>query len=137
MKWLSVILLIGLVLVITGCSDMGDKIVNHDNNGPPPDLNPTWVDDISPIFTTRCTPCHIGSTPTNGFDASDYNALLTKTSQAGNSIVTPGSLDNSELYQRLIGQGFPQMPPGTPLSSADIELIRNWIEDGAPENATP
>ncbi|MBZ0264911.1 hypothetical protein K8I28_09605 [bacterium] len=138
MRWLSLILLIGLLAVVAGCSDMGDKLVTPNQNTPPPDIDPTWVDDVSPIFTTNCTPCHVGSTPpTNGFDVSDYNAVITKISLAGNSIVTPGVPDDSELYLRLTGDGFSQMPPGTPLSSEDVDLIRQWIEDGAPENATP
>ena len=50
--------------------------------------------------------------------------------------VKPGDPDASLLLEKL---GAPscgeRMPVGLPkLSSADVELVRKWIEDGAPKN---
>jgi hypothetical protein len=48
--------------------------------------------------------------------------------------VVPGQPEQSKLYQRLIGQGGPVMPPGKPLPENLIALIYNWIKQGAKNN---
>jgi len=47
--------------------------------------------------------------------------------------VTPGDPARSNLYQRLTGCGgrCQSMPPGAPLPSAQIQLVRDWILGGA------
>jgi len=48
------------------------------------------------------------------------------------SDIGPGNADGSRLYHRLIGNSVgAQMPPGKPLSDEQIEIIRQWIEEGA------
>jgi ankyrin repeat protein len=52
--------------------------------------------------------------------------------KAGARRVVPGSLVSSFLYARLIGSALGrQMPPTGPLSSAQIDVIKTWIEQGA------
>jgi len=46
--------------------------------------------------------------------------------------VMPGSLENSFLYHRLIGNDFGlQMPPTGPLHPEQIQIVKAWIEQGA------
>jgi hypothetical protein len=52
--------------------------------------------------------------------------------------VAPGSVATSYLVNKLTGQGLCSgnlMPPnGGPLSSTQLDLIRAWICNGAPNN---
>jgi hypothetical protein len=46
--------------------------------------------------------------------------------------VEPGQPDNSYLIHKLEGTGLQQqMPPGAPLPQTEIDVIRQWIFDGA------
>ncbi|MCG9130589.1 leucine-rich repeat domain-containing protein [Candidatus Poribacteria bacterium] len=60
----------------------------------------------------------------------EYNSLI----QSGS--VIPGQPDESELYKRLLGptENGAQMPLNLPpLTDEAIEIIRIWIENGAPD----
>lgn len=87
------------------------------------------------VFEKNCLQCHgeLGS-----FKESlliEYNSLI----QSGN--VIPGQPGESELYKRLLGptENGGQMPPNLPpfnlppLTDEAIEIIRVWIENGAPD----
>jgi hypothetical protein len=56
--------------------------------------------------------------------------------------VTPGDADASLLYVVLVRSEvdgkFPRMPYDEPLPGPDINLVKTWINDGAPGlEATP
>ncbi len=89
---------------------------------------------IQPIFNGNCSgsQCHIGGTA-NGLSLSSYLSLM----QGGNSgaVVIPGNPDNSIIIRRLEGDITPQMPFGrSPLPQATLQLIRDWIAEGAHDN---
>jgi hypothetical protein len=100
-------------------------------------VNPSLVsysDEIQPIFDSNCTGsgCHIPG-PANGLSLNNYSQLMT----GGNSgaVVIPGNSDGSIIIRRLEGDITPQMPFGRPpLSQAQIQLIRDWIDEGAINN---
>ncbi len=81
--------------------------------------------DVLPIFTSNCTGCHSSANATNGI-ALDTYANVT----AGRAIVA-GNADRSRVV-REIQSG--RMPPGGKLSSADIQKIVDWINQGALDN---
>lgn len=90
--------------------------------------------EIQPIFNSNCagSQCHIGGTA-NGLSLASYSSLM----QGGNSgaVVIPGDPDNSIIIRRLEGAIQPQMPFGrSPLPQATIQLIRDWIAQGAHNN---
>jgi len=45
--------------------------------------------------------------------------------------VTPGAAEYSTLIHQLRGDDRDVMPPDTPLPDVEIELIANWIDNGA------
>jgi hypothetical protein len=50
-------------------------------------------------------------------------------------VIAPPDPDGSELYRRITGQKQPQMSlNGQPLSQRQIDAIRTWILEGAPNN---
>ena len=89
-----------------------------------------YESQIQPIFNTNCVSCHTpGGSAT--LDLTSYNGVMTG-GWTGPAI-TAGDHVNSLLYQRLI---LPQytagsMPPNVPLSQAQIDLIAQWIDEGA------
>jgi hypothetical protein len=91
------------------------------------------------VFTPICTACHIGASAPLGFrlDADSAFAMLVNTPSAevpSLSRVNPGNPDSSYLIQKLEGHAAvgAQMPLGqTPLPQATINVIRQWITDGA------
>ena len=85
---------------------------------------------IQPIFDTNCTTCHnyAGSATLN---LTSFSGLING-GVSGPSIIE-GDHENSLLYQRLIlpvGSAG-SMPPNVPLSQSEIDLIAQWIDQGA------
>jgi mono/diheme cytochrome c family protein len=89
---------------------------------------------IQPIFTSRCTSCHDPTTfNAGGLDLRSYQGLMA----GGNSgaEVIPGAASDSRLVARIEGTIPPQMPLGQdPLTQAQIQSIRTWIDQGALNN---
>jgi len=51
-------------------------------------------------------------------------------SPAGN-LILPGHPESSRLVYLLRGEGGPIMPPDVPLPDAEIEIVEQWILEGA------
>ena len=88
--------------------------------------------DIQPILSIACYQCHAGNKTQGGLRL-DTKAGAMKGGVSGKAII-PGNSKESLLIQRVLGQGDGmRMPPvGNPLSTAQINLLRAWIEQGAP-----
>ena len=91
--------------------------------------------DIRPLLSDHCFQCH-------GPDEAQRKADLRLDTAAGalakhgdTQAISPGDLDHSEVWQRLISDDPElRMPPaktGRTLTNAQRELIRRWILDGA------
>jgi hypothetical protein len=91
------------------------------------------------IFTPICVACHAGATAPLGLrlDAANSYALLVGVASAqepGLQRVAPGNPNDSYLIRKLEGTASTggRMPlGGTPLPQADINMVRQWIVDGA------
>src|SRR5207302_8875782 len=89
--------------------------------------------DILPIHSDACCTCH-------GPEEDSRRGKLrldTKddvfADRGGYRLIVPGNSAASKLYQRLISKQTP-MPPvsyGRPLIPRQIELLREWIDQGA------
>ena len=91
--------------------------------------------DVRPILSEHCFACH-------GFDEKGRQADLRMDlaesafmDRGGSVAIKPGSLDESEVWQRIISDDEDTvMPPPrahTPLDDIDKEKLRRWIEEGA------
>jgi Protein of unknown function (DUF1549)/Protein of unknown function (DUF1553)/Planctomycete cytochrome C len=92
--------------------------------------------DIRPILSNVCFDCHGPDQKQRKGDLRlDLKEDLYK-KRDGYSLVVPGKPADSELYARLTDPDEKQrMPPPEALRKIDapqIELIRRWIEEGAP-----
>src|SRR5260370_16388142 len=100
----------------------------QDRTSSSPAVSLTFEKQILPILEARCARCHSGASPQAGLDIRTRTRLLSG-GTTGPAIVS-GSAERSLLYQRVRSG---QMPlGGPPLAVAELELIRNWIERGAP-----
>ncbi len=90
--------------------------------------NVSFKDDIQPIFTQNCINCHNGTTAPNLTSGNSYAALT------NGNYVTPSDKAASVLYKTLTGNGASQMPPSLPLEQAKINLVGQWIDQGALNN---
>lgn len=92
----------------------------------------TYDNDVLPIFEQVCLNCHNPDKTKGGLDLSSFSATLKGSS--GGKIVEPRDLSSS-LLAVVKQSSEPKMPPeGDPLSSAQIEVIKNWIDGGLLEN---
>ena len=88
---------------------------------------------IQPIFDNNCISCHIdGGTYFGGLDLSSYS-LVMEGGSSGNTIV-PYDHSSSELFHRItLDESDNEFMPqnGTSLSQTEIDLIAQWIDEGA------
>jgi len=103
--------------------------------------------DVLPILQASCLECHnsIGE----GVAASDYSVVDYASVMKGTGfgpVVVPGSSISSSLYLVIAGKTSPEirMPPhhsesfaegrGESLGVEQIEIIADWIDQGAKDN---
>src|SRR6056297_1727530 len=91
--------------------------------------------DVQPILAKHCFTCH-------GPDENAREAGLRLDTQEGSREdfggyrpIEPGSADDSELFLRITsddpGMRMPPADKHPPLSAAEIDTLRRWIESGA------
>jgi len=113
--------------------------------GANPNLQANFASIQDNVFTPICTTCHAGASAPQGLrlDAANSYALLVGVASAempSTLRVAPGNPNGSYLIQKLEGTAAVggRMPlNGTPLPQADIDVIRQWITDGAQGPAAP
>jgi hypothetical protein len=102
-------------------------------------LQPTFSSIQANVFTPICEQCHAGASAPVGLrlDAANSYALLVGVRSGedpGLFRVSAGDPNNSYLVQKLEGRASrgARMPAGLPpLPQATIDVIRQWITDGA------
>ena len=100
---------------------------------PEPPLQPeaapgvSFQEDISPILQASCAVqgCHAGPNPPKGLNLETFADF-----EKGN-VFNPGDSNGSVVIQRIDGGG---MPPGAPLADDQIQLFKDWIDEGAENN---
>ena len=139
-KLLALALLGSVVLSLVAALGCTEKVSLPTELPPGPTGPPMTPDSIQAIFTSRCavTGCHTGPTPQGGMDltaGSSYANTVNVPSGACNALdrIEPNDPDGSCLVRRIQGTQPPRMPfQQTPLTAAQIAMIRNWISQGAP-----
>jgi hypothetical protein len=140
----------GLVLWVAGaCADFSGP---DDAAGGLPNIlkaTPSLSVDIQPVLDKRCAigGCHSVRTKQGGLDltaghtySNTVNVTAALVGNLGFKRIVPFNADTSWLY-RLIADdaskrlGVARMPLAqTPLTANQIQNIRNWIMNGAPNN---
>ena len=90
--------------------------------------------EIQPIFTNNCGNCHLGNS-SGGLNLSSYTNVMNGGNEG--AVITPYDHTTSELYIRITlpsSSNF-DMPPGNnDLTGEQVNLIAQWIDEGAFEN---
>ena len=91
-----------------------------------------FAKEIQPILQKSCIECH-GVEKQKGKLRLDTREAAIKGGETGPSII-PGKAETSDFYKRIIlPAGHDDIMPkkGDPLNKAQIELVKNWINQGA------
>ena len=85
--------------------------------------------DIQPLFQEHCVGCHGPAQQMGGMRLDRRSSAM---AIRGGTTIGPGNAAGSRLYLKLIGTKYgSRMPPTGPLSAEQINLIKNWIDQGA------
>src|SRR5690606_503430 len=82
--------------------------------------------ELQPVLAAECGDCH-GENPTAGLRVTDYASLMA--GGRDGAVITPGDPDDSLIFAMLGQSHFGA------LTSAQLELLRQWVAAGAPEGA--
>ncbi len=91
--------------------------------------------DVRPILSDKCFHCHGADAAAKKIPLRLDSESAAKADLGGRRAIAPGHPETSELMRRITASGKPiQMPPaysGLKLTSAEIDTLRDWIEQGA------
>ncbi len=139
-KWFLVLLSTCVVLSAAGCGATTVPDVT------PPGRAISLADDVQPIFDTHCSTCHFpGSSFASGLEldlrpgathASAVNVAAETDDQL--KLIVPGDAQASLLFLKVLlddppaGQRMPLF--SARLTEAELQVIEDWIADGAQDN---
>ena len=88
-------------------------------------------DNVKSVLRQRCASCHGPDSKKGDLDVTNFTSLM----QGGSSgsVIEPGDPDGSYLYNLVTHEDEPVMPPSGKIPDAELEIIRKWIEMGAPD----
>ncbi len=97
-----------------------------------PPVPADFARDVRPIFESRCISCH-GATRQRGGLRVDTPAGIRAGGSSG-AIIVPGNPGASPLIRHVAGTGGAARMPaeGDPLTAAQIDTLRRWVEQKAP-----
>lgn len=125
-------LIFTVILIVGSC--IHDPFIDPSslNNGEPSTPGCTtggqvcFESSVLPIFISSCARigCHDAITKEEGFVLDNYSNIVRKG-------IVPGNASESKLYEVLFESGDDRMPPDAPLSQAQKDSIKVWINQGA------
>lgn len=91
-----------------------------------------FVAEIQPLFARRCLECHGPQKQKSGYRL-DAREIARRGGESGHLAIVPGKSAESPLLRWVLGTADDQrMPPkGEPLTTAETQLLRRWIDEGA------
>lgn len=106
---------------------------------------PAFAKDVVPLLQQHCVSCHVTGEELGGLGLAPplaYEQLVNTLSQQSSMVrVKPGAPEDSYLLHKLTGTHLDQGGTGTrmpqgfpPLTDAQVDLISQWIAQGAPDN---
>jgi hypothetical protein len=140
------------ILFLTSISLILEACTGGDGSGLPPTLppgafGPNFSEIQANVLTPTCatTGCHQGAGAPQGLRldaAASYGMLVGVPSSEASSVlrVAPGDSNSSYLIQKLEGTASvgAQMPLNAPpVEQVSIDVIRQWISDGAIDDRAP
>jgi uncharacterized membrane protein len=97
-----------------------------------------WHDLVAPMLDSRCSSCHNEDKREAELVLTSYEGVMAG-GETGDAVVA-GRPQFSELYRRISlepdDEAFMPAEGKTPLTAAQVEIIRWWIEAGLPADTT-
>ena len=97
-----------------------------------------WHDLVGPMFESRCSGCHNEDKREAELVLTNYEGVL-QGGETGDAVVA-GRPQFSELYRRVTleadDEAFMPAEGKTPLTEAQVRIVRWWIEAGLPADTT-
>ena len=105
-------------------------IVTQPSGGGAAAISPTYSSISSQILNLNCTSCHGANAAAQGggLNFTTYNNIM------ATGTITARDANNSVFYQALVRTAQRMPLNGAALTTAEIQAIANWINDGAPNN---
>lgn len=91
---------------------------------------PSFVADVMPFFNKYCIRCHGDRNPRVGLSLASHPAVLA--GSRNGPVLKPGDAAASELARVVIAGEMP--PRGEKPTQAEIQILVDWINSGAPDN---
>lgn len=81
---------------------------------------------VLPIIVSNCASsgCHDAKSKKDGYDLTSYATITQKG-------IVAGDASKSKIYKSMIDTGEDRMPPAGPIASEKINIIKEWINQGA------
>ncbi len=95
----------------------------------------SYFRQVRPIFQTHCQGCHQPAKPMGELVMTHFEGML-KGGESGEPAIVPGNPAKSYLLAQITpADGKAEMPKDKdPLAAGDIELVRQWIAQGAKDD---
>ncbi len=92
---------------------------------------PDFAKDVQPLLARKCVMCHSEKMAQNGLRLDDGDAALA--GGYSGPVITAGKSADSKLITRVSStkKGFLMPPAGAPLTPAEIDILKAWIDAGA------
>lgn len=109
---------------------LGNNTNNNDTTQNQTNCSPDtayFVNEVLPLINSKCAQsgCHSNVNPQEGVQLDNYQSII------NTGDITPGNPTKSDLYKEIVNN---KMPPGNPLTQAERNIIKKWIEQGAKNN---
>jgi mono/diheme cytochrome c family protein len=97
-----------------------------------------YLDIVQPLLEQRCGTCHNDDERESGFSVGSYDSTLAG-GDTGRAVV-PGNIAASELLYRVSlppeDQAYMPAEGKTPLTAAQVTILKWWVGAGAPRDTT-
>ncbi|MFO1092770.1 MAG: PSD1 and planctomycete cytochrome C domain-containing protein [Planctomycetaceae bacterium] len=120
---------ISYVIALFACLTFAVSSARSAETPPAAPTAPSFDRELLPVLTAKCGRCHGAEVQKGELDLRSAQGV--RKGGEGGEIFVPGKPDESRLYEVLHGG---EMPPDgeNPLTEAEVDLVRRWIEAGAP-----
>ena len=95
-----------------------------------PQADISYSKDVYPILESRCGKCHMGGFTSENLNMETYDSLMAG-SQNG-VVIVAGNAKESLLARKILKGEMPKRGPK--LTPAQVQIIIDWINAGAPNN---
>jgi hypothetical protein len=96
-------------------------------------LSVDFTRDVLPILEARCLSCHGADAARLRIDTRlDTRLSATALGAGGRRPIEPGSPERSSVMTSIQSTGSDRMPPSEALPAREVDILRQWILDGAP-----